>query len=196
MIQAGRHVGLTDAVDEVSNRVSPKHEAATSETRSPLIRYGRMRCDSSISRALCYFAVGTSLFTCITAYTNPTSSMFRSSLSLQRSRYHHLKKKQPTMFGIRSSSSSTTIPLFASATEEESKNKIKRKTASKKKAKGRGKSDEEDWQSLIASFQMYKAAYGDLKVPSRFVVPSMPPWPGTSFAHSFQMFMNPLVSSK
>lgn len=25
---------------------------------------------------------------------------------------------------------------------------------------------------------MYKAAYGDLKVPSRFVVPAMPPWPG------------------
>jgi hypothetical protein len=25
---------------------------------------------------------------------------------------------------------------------------------------------------------MYKAAYGDLKVPTRFVVPSMAPWPG------------------
>ena len=39
-------------------------------------------------------------------------------------------------------------------------------------------SDEDEWRALIASFQMYKAAYGDLKVPSRFVVPSMPPWPG------------------
>lgn len=29
----------------------------------------------------------------------------------------------------------------------------------------------------MAAFQMYKAAYGDLKVPSRFVVPAMPPWP-------------------
>lgn len=38
--------------------------------------------------------------------------------------------------------------------------------------------DEEEWGALISSFQMYKAAYGDLKVPSRFVVPSMPPWPG------------------
>eukprot|EP00979_Chaetoceros_neogracilis_P005013 scaffold858_cov231-Chaetoceros_neogracile.AAC.1 len=39
------------------------------------------------------------------------------------------------------------------------------------------KSDEEEWNALLAAFQMYKAAYGDLKVPSRFVVPSMPPWP-------------------
>jgi hypothetical protein len=38
--------------------------------------------------------------------------------------------------------------------------------------------DAQDWDALLAAFQMYKAAYGDLKVPSRFVVPSMPPWPG------------------
>jgi len=25
---------------------------------------------------------------------------------------------------------------------------------------------------------MYKAAYGDLKVPSRFIVPGIAPWPG------------------
>jgi len=28
---------------------------------------------------------------------------------------------------------------------------------------------------------MYKAAYGDLKVPSRFVVPAMPPWPESAW---------------
>lgn len=39
------------------------------------------------------------------------------------------------------------------------------------------KPDEEEWRTLIAAFKMYKAAYGDLKVPSRFVVPAMPPWP-------------------
>lgn len=39
-------------------------------------------------------------------------------------------------------------------------------------------SDKDEWRALISAFQMYKAAYGDLKVPSRFVVPSMPPWPG------------------
>lgn len=41
-----------------------------------------------------------------------------------------------------------------------------------------GKSDDVEWNALVGSFKMYKAAYGDLKVPSRFVVPSMPPWPG------------------
>jgi hypothetical protein len=38
--------------------------------------------------------------------------------------------------------------------------------------------DEDEWRALLAAFQMYKAAYGDLKVPSRFIVPGMPPWPG------------------
>lgn len=38
--------------------------------------------------------------------------------------------------------------------------------------------DEEEWEALLAAFQMYKTAYGDLKVPSRFIVPGMPPWPG------------------
>ena len=38
--------------------------------------------------------------------------------------------------------------------------------------------DEDEWHTVLAAFQMYKAAYGDLKVPSRFVVPGMTPWPG------------------
>jgi hypothetical protein len=38
--------------------------------------------------------------------------------------------------------------------------------------------EKEEWRALLSAFQMYKAAYGDLRIPSRFVVPSMPPWPG------------------
>ena len=38
--------------------------------------------------------------------------------------------------------------------------------------------DEDEWRTVLAAFQMYKAAFGDLKVPSRFVVPGMAPWPG------------------
>lgn len=38
--------------------------------------------------------------------------------------------------------------------------------------------NEDEWRTVLAAFQMYKAAYGDLKVPSRFVVPGMAPWPG------------------
>jgi len=37
--------------------------------------------------------------------------------------------------------------------------------------------DEDEWGTVLAAFRMYKAAYGDLKVPSRFVVPGMAPWP-------------------
>lgn len=37
--------------------------------------------------------------------------------------------------------------------------------------------DEKEWRTVMAAFQMYKAAYGDLKVPSKFVVPGMAPWP-------------------
>jgi hypothetical protein len=54
--------------------------------------------------------------------------------------------------------------------------------------------DEDEWRTLLSAFQMYKAAYGDLKVPRRFIVPAMQPWPGELLArlnvkwssHSFQ----------
>lgn len=39
--------------------------------------------------------------------------------------------------------------------------------------------DEEEWRAMLAAFQMYNAAYGNLKVPLRFVVPSLAPWPGS-----------------
>lgn len=41
--------------------------------------------------------------------------------------------------------------------------------------------DDADWRTTLSAFQMYKAAYGDLKVPSRFVVPGMAPWPGEKY---------------
>lgn len=59
----------------------------------------------------------------------------------------------------------TSLNVKASTDED----KMKRKSS---------KADEEEWNALLSAFKMYKAAYGDLKVPSRFVVPSMPPWPG------------------
>jgi hypothetical protein len=37
--------------------------------------------------------------------------------------------------------------------------------------------DEEEWKAVLSAFRMYKAAYSDLKIPQRFVVPSMKPWP-------------------
>jgi Helicase associated domain len=41
--------------------------------------------------------------------------------------------------------------------------------------------DDDEWKAVVAAFQMYKAAYGDLKVPQRFVVPDIAPWPKISW---------------
>ncbi|KAG7346951.1 helicase domain protein [Nitzschia inconspicua] len=38
-------------------------------------------------------------------------------------------------------------------------------------------SDQAEWKAVLMALQLYKAAYGDLKVPMLFVVPSMAPWP-------------------
>lgn len=51
-------------------------------------------------------------------------------------------------------------------------------TSTDAEAKSSPVDDEDEWRTVLAAFQMYKAAYGDLKVPSRFVVPGMAPWPG------------------
>jgi hypothetical protein len=45
---------------------------------------------------------------------------------------------------------------------------------------GNNSSDQSEWKAVLLALQLYKAAYGDLKVPRLFVVPSMAPWPGTS----------------
>ena len=47
--------------------------------------------------------------------------------------------------------------------------------------------DEHEWRTVLAAFQMYKAAYGDLKVPSRFIVPGMAPWPGKLVSTVFSL---------
>lgn len=39
------------------------------------------------------------------------------------------------------------------------------------------KSDVNEWKAVLAALTLYKAAYGDVKVPQRFVVPSAAPWP-------------------
>jgi hypothetical protein len=99
------------------------------------------------------FAAITIVATCLMSSTLAfTSSSSRSSLD---NRIH----SSPFTFGIQSSRSPPLISstsLFA----------------------GGSKSDKEEWRAILAAFQMYKAAYGDLKVPTRFVVPSMAPWPG------------------
>ncbi|MGK3733954.1 MAG: hypothetical protein ACI90V_000790 [Bacillariaceae sp.] len=38
--------------------------------------------------------------------------------------------------------------------------------------------DQQEWRAVFLALQLYKAAYGDLKVPPHFVVPAAAPWPG------------------
>jgi len=41
----------------------------------------------------------------------------------------------------------------------------------------RAVTEAKEWEIIMSAFHMYKAAFGDLKVPSRFVVPELQPWP-------------------
>jgi len=50
-------------------------------------------------------------------------------------------------------------------------------TAMKRDGGDDGTDDSSEFEVLLGALKMYRAAYGDLRVPSRFVVPSMPPWP-------------------
>ena len=40
------------------------------------------------------------------------------------------------------------------------------------------KTDQKEWRAVFLTLQLYKAAFGDLKVPGKFVVPAAAPWPG------------------
>ena len=77
------------------------------------------------------------------------------------------KYKKPSFL---TSSRNTNIVLQMTETETEKPKRGRPRDAPE--------DDEVEWRTILAAFQMYKAAYGDLKVPSRFVVPGMAPWPG------------------
>lgn len=98
---------------------------------------------------------------------------------IQHQHRHHLQpiSKLQTRNSLISTTKTTTTSLFAESTgQQEGKSVLGEKTSD----------DDDEWNTLVSAFKMYKAAYGDLKVPSRFVVPSMPPWPSKfSFVFSF-----------
>jgi hypothetical protein len=39
----------------------------------------------------------------------------------------------------------------------------------------------EDWDNVLTCLRLYKAQHGDLRVPSKFIVPSEAPWPRTAW---------------
>jgi len=94
--------------------------------------------------------------------TNTRASSKLQSLSLLGKR---MSFSTPvwTETSLRSSSSTRRTRLVLSAETESSA--------------GSSKSDQKEWKAVFLALQLYKAAYGDLKVPARFVVPSAAPWP-------------------
>lgn len=88
-----------------------------------------------------------------------------------RERWARRVAPRPSAFFPSSSSSSS---LSAEAQQEMSEQEQQPDTPS-------GGDEDGEWHTLVSAFRMYKAAYGDLKVPSRFVVPAMAPWPETAW---------------
>lgn len=144
------------------------HETKTTSITSNTTRPMKYACKSIvIFAAIAYSA------TCATAFSTGRNYITNRQISTPDPIYR--PTTTATAFipnGRAGAASSSSTAIFAT----------KRKKATKSKTKVKSpKSDKDEWEALLAAFQMYKAAYGDLKVPSRFVVPSMPPWPGKSF---------------
>ena len=80
-----------------------------------------------------------------------------SSTSSSRWTTHHWGSYNPrwSAIGTRTTTTSTALQLAQKSDDQDSK----------------------EYMAVLSAFKMYKAAYGDLKVPQRFVVPSMKPWP-------------------
>ena len=87
--------------------------------------------------------------------------------------------------------SSTKLQMSSSDMEVQSSQNTDQSSSSG----GGDDNDEHEWRTVLAAFQMYKAAYGDLKVPSRFIVPGMAPWPGKFGIYNDSFCMLPYSDS-
>jgi len=95
-----------------------------------------------------------------------------SPSSFQRFHHHRHQRSPPT--------TSLLSRLYSSAPQDSEIDTDAPAATTKKKRGIKSRSEEDDdkeWETLLSAFRMYKAAYGDLKVPIRFVVPAMHPWP-------------------
>eukprot|EP00529_Nitzschia_sp_RCC80_P003524 CAMPEP_0113494102 /NCGR_PEP_ID=MMETSP0014_2-20120614/28935_1 /TAXON_ID=2857 /ORGANISM="Nitzschia sp." /LENGTH=1134 /DNA_ID=CAMNT_0000387987 /DNA_START=67 /DNA_END=3474 /DNA_ORIENTATION=+ /assembly_acc=CAM_ASM_000159 len=99
----------------------------------------------------------------------PSSSSLYFSSAVAFSRTHLRPQPQPTVIMHRTTAKTSTSSLFMSSSEKTVKG---RKTS---------ETDKREWKAVVTALQIYKAAYGDLKVPKKFIVPSMKPWPEISW---------------
>ena len=129
--------------------------------------------------ALAIAAAVLNLVSYVTAFTT-TSYQQQHKQQNYHDRIQHAPYYRPSSISYSSSHTSTTtltsaktftiLPTFATT--------LKSKTRLFLAPRPAGTGDQAEWKALLMALQLYKAAYGDLKVPVRFVVPSMAPWPG------------------
>ena len=139
-------------------------------TRNPLLR--------------CLFSVDF-LFVLVLLFAIPKES---SPFSLSAQRHNQdthriLSKPRFQVEGIQSSqlrvkSPHQTRPWISSRSIPQQTSSFRLASSSSSESPG---SDDDEWQAVLSAFKLYKAAYGDLKVPQRFVVPNMAPWPKASW---------------
>jgi hypothetical protein len=123
-------------------------------------------------RRNCEQGLPQSCFTTLTAFTIVATCLVSSAVAFTSTRTNGALDKafvHPTSPGMRSA------PLRPFGSHVQSTSSV---PSTRLFAASDPNSDKAEWRGLLSAFQMYKAAYGDLRVPTRFIVPSMPPWPG------------------
>jgi hypothetical protein len=147
--------------------------SSTEDTRTWLEKAQRRRSNMSFRRRiglLTSTAICVAITCGVASFTIPLQSSDFAAITRK-----HMAIPNTTPYSISNTQSSLVAPLFMARHREDTSTMG-------------GPSDEAEWRALLAAFKMYKTAYGDLKVPSRFIVPSMPPWPGKS-CHSPLAFL-------
>ena len=98
----------------------------------------------------------------------PQLSFFPSSSSSVSSNHHH-RKSSSILRHVRRPTTTTTTRLWSSPSNDGTKKKAGTST------------DAGEWKAIVSALTIYKAAYGNLQVPQRFVVPNLQPWPKSAW---------------
>jgi hypothetical protein len=106
--------------------------------------------------------IATCVLSSVSAFTQPRNQMGVLPVSLSGKRRSHVPSACGAKHPLLSFTSRTKLS-FAANTDSSASTR---------------KSDQQEWKAVFQALQLYKAAYGDLKVPAKFVVPSAAPWPG------------------
>ena len=161
-------VGLSSPHPPPSKTYAAKPAIGTSTRRYNFIRY--FTKFTAITIAAAY------VVSLASAFTQPQNRKGATGSSCTSSEWQHLSLLGNKLSSVtiiynrdtlrKSSSSPSSSGLFLSTDNKSSA------------AVGSTKSDQQEWRAVFLALQLYKAAFGDLNVPARFVVPAAAPWPG------------------